>query len=324
MTDLHRILAADPDLLAGLEAAPVAAVEVPDDDDLVAELVRLTVPYDQIEDVLALATSMRNDTEYGWLLERFVGSLLERLGPVSDRSPLPTLPEALGPVRSYLFAYVFVLVAPHTRRFHRSRGVPAEVTEATLADLGRSFAVHRSGTGRLGLPPRAGEWLWLHLTGQLYDLGRLQFQRARLGRRTGAAVHADGLTGGADDPTLSVHIPRFKGPLTPAACDSSFRRAPAFFAAHFPEEPVETAVCRSWLLDRTLDRYLRPESNIVAFQRRFRPVYDEVSDTEPLSFVFGRSGPLDGLPQETNLQRALVSHLRAGEHWHVSGGWLRL
>lgn len=325
MTDARRVLAqADPELLARLDAAPAAEVAVPGDDDLAAELVRLSVPHDQIEDVLQWSAPLRDDLGYRWLLERLVGGVLDLLGPVSDRSPLPALPDALGPVGSYIYAFVFVAVAPRTREFHRARGVPAEVTDATLADLGRSFAVHRWGTGRLGLPSGAGRWLWLHLTGQLYDLGRLQFQRARLGRRTGAAVHAAGLVGGADDPTLSVHIPRFKGPLTPEACDRSFAEAPAFFAEHFADEPVATVVCRSWLLDRTLDRYLRPESNIVAFQRRFRPVYDEVSDTEPLSFVFGRSGPLDGLPQDTGLQRALVAHLRSGEHWHVSGGWLPL
>jgi hypothetical protein len=127
------------------------------------------------------------------------------------------------------------------------------------------------------------------------------------------------------DPCLGTHIPE-TGPLTPEACDASFRRAREFFARHFPEESYPIATCGSWLLDPQLAEYLPATSNIMRFQRRFHltPVSWD-ADREIVEFVFRRSKPqLDELPQETTLQRAIVQHLRAGRHWFGRSGWLEL
>ena len=80
-------------------------------------------------------------------------------------------------------------------------------------------------------------------------------------------------------------------------------------------------------------RYLPENSNLVQFQRRFRLLPErepEVSDADILAFVFNRAydsaevplSLLATLPQETALQRAFVSHLRAGKHWYARAGWL--
>jgi hypothetical protein len=34
--------------------------------------------------------------------------------------------------------------------------------------------------------------------------------------------------------------------------------------------------------------------------------------------------PLDELPQDTTLQRAVVTHLRNGKRWQVRSGWIDL
>ncbi len=90
-------------------------------------------------------------------------------------------------------------------------------------------------------------------------------------------------------------------------------------------------------MDPQLADYLPERSNIVQFQRRFHllPLTPEEAerpqgDQGILGYVFGRShnGPaipaalLDELPQDTTLQRAYVSHLRSGGHWHACTGWL--
>jgi hypothetical protein len=127
------------------------------------------------------------------------------------------------------------------------------------------------------------------------------------------------------DRALGIHIPG-TGPLSPEACDDSIRRARAFFARHFPEEAYHLATCGSWMLDPQLAEYLPETSNIIHFQRRFQimPVSWD-GDPDMFRYVFGRPTiQLDGLPQDTALQRAIVQHLRVGRHWVGRSGWFRL
>lgn len=92
--------------------------------------------------------------------------------------------------------------------------------------------------------------------------------------------------------------------------------------------------CLSWLLDPQLASYLPERSNIVQFQRRFQlmPTMQtaaERADTVMLEYVFDRihndahidDALLTSLPQRSTLERAFVSHLRAGRYWYNRAGW---
>jgi hypothetical protein len=128
------------------------------------------------------------------------------------------------------------------------------------------------------------------------------------------------------DDALSVHIPAFSGPMDPESCDAAIAQAVEFFPRHFPEERFVYAVCYSWMLDDDLREYLPATSNIIRFLDRFQIAYrfDE-NDAGILRFVFGRSDlPLDAYPQTTTLERAVITHLKAGRHWHGGAGWFRL
>ncbi|MFJ9738005.1 hypothetical protein [Streptomyces sp. NPDC101166] len=185
--------------------------------------------------------------------------------------------------------------------------------------------MHRRWHGTGGI--LSARWLSLHLRGELYQLGRLQFQRSRIDGRTSDSIAAAGLAPGLDDPALSVHVPDFMGPLSPRACDRSLALARDFFARHHAEEPCSVATCASWLLDPQLKRYLPDDSNIVRFQERFQLGEEpaEPEDMTPVRFVFGTTDvPLERLPRRTVLQRAVLGHLRYGEHWYVRTGWLSL
>jgi hypothetical protein len=214
----------------------------------------------------------------------------------------------------YFFGYVYLAALADGRRCHKQRGIPEEVSWATLADLGRNLKRDRLLFGDGGL--RTSDWLTLHFRGALYQLGRLQFHR--LTERSAHSFRRG-------EPALGVHIPE-SGPLTPEACDDSFAQAEPFFARHFPETPTRLAICASWLLDPQLADYLEPQSNIIRFQRRFELVGDgHNGDAAVLRFVFHRIAPnIDDLPQRTALERAIVAHLRAGKHWRNRVGWLEL
>ncbi|MFC4008651.1 acyltransferase domain-containing protein [Nonomuraea purpurea] len=311
--DVKALLRAHPDWLAHLESLGGFDLALPG--DLVSELLRLAVPHEDVNAVIA-ARPEPGDPRW-WLAERCAHSLVATMGVVDGPPPFPVLPE-LGP---YFYVFVYLAALPHTRAYHRRLGVPEEVSWATFADLGRNMAVHRKRHGTGGL--HAPDWFMLHARGLLFEMGRLQFNRAKLNRRVGQALESAGLPVGPGSPALGVHVPDFRGPMTPAACDASFERAREFFPRHFPDEDVRVVTCGSWLLDEQLARYLPAESNIVAFQRRFH-LLDRYDGSDMMAFVFGGdAADLARLPRRTRLERAVGDHLAAGGTWYGRTGWLR-
>lgn len=191
------------------------------------------------------------------------------------------------------------------RAFHRLRGIPAAVSDRSLSDLGQQAWVHRRTYGTFGLHTHQ----WVAATaysGNLYWLGRLQFNLAH---------RADGWA-------VSTHIPE-SGHLTPETADDSFRQAVAFFAEHFSEYPTRLFHCGSWLLDPQLADVLKPESNTVKFQKRWKLEGEpSPADADAIFFVFRRRSDVDRstLPRETSLQRAILDKLDAGGHWSSWNG----
>jgi hypothetical protein len=307
------------------EGAPPVEVVLPDADELPDVLLDLTVAHEHINELVALRARLAADEEAMTLLARCVGRFVRDMGEIEKGWEPPAFPASTGALGRCFHLYVFVAALPYVRAYHRRRGVPEDVSRRTLADLGRHVAVHR---GRLGTPGLLFPWwIALHFHGELFQLGRLQFQRARLGRRTGRAVAAAGLGAGPGDPCLSLHITDFRGPLSPSACDRSLTLAREFFARHYPDERYGVAVCHSWLLDPQLKRYLPADSNIVRFQDRFEIAYQEATpdDGVPVGFVFGDPElPVEELPRRSSVERAVGDHLRAGGHWYVGQGWFAL
>lgn len=191
-----------------------------------------------------------------------------------------------------------LVTAPEVADWHAGRGIPADVSAATLAELGQQVWVHRLTYGTFGLHTHG--WLTLPWSGALYWLGRLQFN-----------LEPDG-----DGWVLSTHIPR-SGPLAPEGVDSAFAAARDFFAAYFPEYPARAFVCTSWLLDPALAEDL-PGTNLAAFQRRWSLTgVRHPGEADVLFFVFSRRDPtdLDALPRDTALQRAVLDRLADGRGW---------
>ena len=272
-------------------------------------------------ETIAACPDPATDPELWWLLERSRQQLVNGIGHL-DQDPEwqhPRLPESPSDSSSpssssakARFFYVHVLLASFadTMAYHSQLGIDERISWATFADLGRQVAINRRIHGRGGL--HVPGWFRLHARGLIYDLGRLQFNRAKQGQ----------------DFVLGTHIPE-SGPMAPEECDASFDRAARFFPTYFPDETYRQADCVSWLMDPQLADQLPADSNIVRFQRRFRLVEGSLreADRDIVEFVFRRDWDeliaregLGVLPTDTRLQHAIVRHLRAGGHWRVGRG----
>lgn len=298
-------------------------VVLPSGDELRTLLDRMGVQADDAAEIEETQPSPARDPELWWLLtrvrDRLTGTMGLGRGDLWGQA-MPHLPEKLGAKGRFFYPHVFLAALPDALAYFTERGIPDDIVWATLADFGRQLAIYRRINGRGGLDVQF--WFTLHFRGLIYDLGRLQFNRYRVDhtRHTDAgAPYREG------DYVLGVHIPE-AGPMTPEACDESFRRAKAFYARYFPEEPYRYANCTSWLLDDQFAEYLPEDSNILRFQRRFTLIDDEQEgDKAVFQFVFRKVNPvIDELPQRTTLERAIVQHLKAGRHWKVRTGWLEL
>lgn len=122
------------------------------------------------------------------------------------------------------------------------------------------------------------------------------------------------------DPVLGLHIPA-SGPMDPASCADSFRRAGPFYSKHFPERPYKAIVTSTWLLDAQLEDYLPADSNIVQFLAAWYLLpYPRANDHQIWERVFDGPVDLDKAPQKTSVQRAVIAHVRKGGHWRTASG----
>jgi GNAT-like C-terminal domain/N-acyltransferase N-terminal domain len=288
-------------------------VALPPDDQAAALLHRVGVRPDAV--VAAVAARPRPGSAAWSRLDDRHQELVTGTGLVSWDDPPPDA----DPVERWLTLWAFVAAIPDALALNASRGIDEEVTWATLGNIGVTAAAYVAAHGRLGFD--GAFWLSQHVRGEIYRLGRLQFNIEQVAFDPPAGA---GFRKG--DPALGVHIPP-GDPLTPAACDDSLARARPFFDRHVPAGPFAVATCGSWLLDPQLAGMLGDDSNIVAFQRRFTPAPGVAwpGDEDVLRFVFGNPrADVAALAPTTRLERALVAHLRAGGHIRAAVGWLAL
>lgn len=309
--------------LEELEAAVPADVVVPDEETARVRLDALGLAPAVAEQVAGVLPAMTRDHDAWWLVTRCVAQLAARVdAPAFVRPRWPSLEHADDPLAPYLYVAAFLLAVPGIERWYRDRGIDEAIMWHTLRDLGVRMRIRGRTRGRPGLDTEQ-RWLTQHFTAQLFQLGRLQFNRDGWYYAPELAPLVPLTASGAR--AVGVHIPE-GGPLDPDTCDASFAAAGLFFRRYFGSDGFGVAVCTSWLLDEQLAEYLPEESNIVRFQRRFHALPGSTPGNEDVRrFVFDGRDPLQrGVVARTQLQRAVVEHLRAGGEWRVRTGWVEL
>lgn len=189
-----------------------------------------------------------------------------------------------------------------TRENYRARGIPDFIFLDTMGCFLRFAEEYRRGYGRYGFAQ--WWWAWRQLSMRLFRLGTLEYE---LGEKC-----------------VAVHIP-LGADLSDPALDDSFSRADAFFSEYFSERFALPPVyeCDTWLLAPKLGKFLKRDSKIRNFRRRFRVTRSDEDSEGYKYFLFGRSDlSPEEFPEETSLQRAVKAYILAGGKLGVGGGKL--
>lgn len=247
-------------------------------------------------------------------VEQVLAHLSARLGSTDDSNPALGSPAA--PVTEFDWLTAMLHFAPEIVAWHSERGIPEAASRATLADFGRQMAINRRVHQRFGMDTY--KWLNHVFSGRIYQLGRLQYLIHQ------PAAQIPGVS--PDEWILGIHIPE-DGGLSAEAVAHSLALAAPFFAEHFPEKPVRTANCESWLLDPYLSAHLAPSSNIAKFAARFTPYgepHNEPTDAVYFTFRTRSMENLAALPRTTALQQIVLNRIDAGGAWQLGFGSLTL
>ncbi len=124
----------------------------------------------------------------------------------------------------------------------------------------------------------------------------------------------------AEDDIINVHIPSHV-PLTKENTQASYARAWEVLRACYPEYDPKCIACFSWLLDPQLKQFLKPGSNLIAFQDKYMRFAMKAVGTDVYSFLFKR--PVEkneDLCEDTSLQRAVKAHYLGGKYIYAQGG----
>ena len=206
--------------------------------------------------------------------------------------------------------YVLAYLAEDALKINGERGIPREITVATLKDINLWIENHRILTGEKGVM----EFSWLrHLYRcEIFRLGRLQFRVVKA------------LPGAPGEYAIETHIPQGE-PLDREECLQSFAMAKEFFARFFPQYTPSCFTCHSWLLSPDFAKIMDEKSNIVQFMRLWTQIPCAPDDSQQaIKRAFGLNFSREQLPdapENTRLQRALKQYLLSGGSLNAAAGY---
>ena len=215
-----------------------------------------------------------------------------------------------------------LLQAHFAHKIYSANGIPDLIWHDTFFDISIWCDNCKTKNGRIGLENIA--WLQYHSKLELFRLGRLQFQMAKLmfphyippKNFESQGIHAG-------DSVLMLHIPQGK-PLTPNDCDQSLMHIRAFCRAFFPEYADVPILCESWLLYPNNQLFMTPNCNILSFASRFKLLGIMENPSQAIERIWSWSNsPIDELAEKTTLQRTAKQYLQSGGKLGEGFGLLR-
>lgn len=203
---------------------------------------------------------------------------------------------------------LFLLCTRHLAQLYRQYGLPESWFDGVARDLRSKLNECHTLRGIWG--SFVPDWFLRFFSLARFVIGRLQYEMIPVPDSYCSDANA-ALRG---QPSVNIHIPS-GAPLRQDEVRASMAGAARFFADRFPDRKV-LFICRSWLLFPGHREMLPEESGIRKFMEEF-PVVDPYCDPtgHDLWRIFNTedTADIDALPQNTSLQRAYRSWLKAGK-----------
>lgn len=204
---------------------------------------------------------------------------------------------------------VFICLSKKLKELYTKSGISESIWFDSMCDLKYKLYECRDIYGING--SFVASWFAGFFRLNRFALGRFQFEIGKFRHH----YKKDGKELFPESDVLYVHIPRSKIRLEKDICDSSFKKAENFFAAHFADTPLAFA-CHSWLLYPENKNLFPESSNLLRFMQYFDIIErgDYENDHRDLWRLFDMNynGDPDSLPGDSSLRRAYKNHLKNG------------
>lgn len=307
----------------------------------------LHLPDEQIQVLYDTGAYLKSSEPLKQLTWLWYYCLFEGMGKDDNLSsvdwPLPLeIPKRLTDA---FYGIIFLAAIPSMRRFYKEKNIPENVFIQTLSDMRIGMSENLQISGNYGFGSFNLDWMQRHIKGRIFRLGRLQFMSKPFEHDLSIYRHNDSgeyriiisshgasepqepqwtLVLQKDDIVLEVHIPGGE-PLSPEACQASYKNAHKFYNRIFPDLHYSGFTCESWLLSPILRELLPPESNTVKFQESFIKYLDFTTE-DYFRHIFrlrSKEGqPLDDLPEDTSMRRIIKKYLLSGGSIFSAGGFI--
>lgn len=187
--------------------------------------------------------------------------------------------------------------AGRTAAKYREKQISMEIFADTMKCFSRFLGECGVKNGRIFFD--RGWWTWRQISMRIFRIGELEYELSE-----------------GSDPSVGIHIPS-DADLSGAAVDDSLRQAGAFLERHYPRYAGGSFTCESWLLSPALRPLLPENSNIRAFQDRFRIVREHREDMGYMEWLFRvpENTKAQDLPEQTGLQKRAKQVI-------LDGGWI--
>ncbi|MBQ8028272.1 MAG: DUF5596 domain-containing protein [Clostridia bacterium] len=206
---------------------------------------------------------------------------------------------------------VILTAAVKLKKQYEEKGIDRKIFLSTLSDI-KIWCEENENRGL-----KNSAWLQNHVKGELFRLGRLQFQLYVCNNST---LNYKKLPFSYGENLVYVHIPKGEK-LLQEDCIDSLKQATAFFEKYFPEFRFRYYFCESWLLFQGNKDFMEENSNILKFADLFDHRYSLKIDFQAIERIFGkRRLRIKSYPEKTSLQKRAKNYLLSSNKLGIGVG----